>query len=232
MQSQIMSIISTNLLGYIWNSSGKNKNIGTLLDPINTAVSLSLLNHFPEGTKISIQNNEISFQEPGTIQGISRWGKGDKFEDLHNLINPIKKLLEKKNVSNLWGDDNKNFTYLCHSMHSGLNKLADTYKENQIAHHTLEFYKSLISENLQNKSHFLDKLNTDELKGGYDIYQEFFEEWNSNEVNVLVVLLENLGLESKKEIKDAYKHSLSTITNGHNLLIKKIINKVQSGLVD
>ena len=205
--------------------------MGTLLDPINTAVALSLLNHYPEGTKISIQNNEIGFQEPGTIQGISRWGKGDKFEDLHNLINPIKKLLEKKDVEDLWGEDNKNFVFLCHSMHSGLSKLSDTYKENQIAHHTLEFYKSLITENLQNKSHFLDKLNTDDSKGSYDIYQEFFEQWDKNEVNVMVVLLENLGLENKKEIKAAYKNSLMTIIGGHNQIIKNIIYRVQSGIV-
>jgi len=205
--------------------------MGTLLDPINTAVALSLLNHYPEGTKISIQNNEIGFQEPGTIQGISRWGKGDKFEDLHNLINPIKKLLEKKDVEDLWGEDNKNFVFLCHSMHSGLSKLSDTYKENQIAHHTLEFYKSLITENLQNKSHFLDKLNTDDSKGAYDIYQEFFEQWDKNEVNVMVVLLENLGLENKKEIKGAYKNSLMTIISGHNQLIKNIIYRVQSGII-
>ena len=230
MQSAIMNLISSNLVNYIWTS--KSKNMGTLLDPINTAISLCLLNHYPEGTKISIQNNEIGFQEPGTTQGISRWGKGDRFEDLHNLINPLKKMLEKKNEMNLWGEDNKNFTFICHSVHAGLSKLSDTYKENQIAHHTLEFYKSLITENLQNKSHFLDKLNTEESKGNYDIYQEFFETWTSNEINVMVVLLENTGLENKKEIKEAYKKSLMTIIDSHNTLIKNIINKVQSGIID
>lgn len=234
MQTHIMSSISSTLISCIWNSSkNKNKNIGTLLDPINTAISLSLLNHYPEGTKISIQNNEITFQEPGTTQGVYRWTGGDKFEDLHNLINPIKKLLEKKNTEELWGEDNKNFTFLCHSMHSGLSRLADTYKENQIANHTLEFYKSLISENLQNKSHFLEKLNTDsdEIKGNYDIYQDFFEDWNKEEINVMIVLLENLGFENKREISDAYKQSLHVITNSHNTRIKNILYKVQSGKV-
>jgi len=231
MQSQVMSLISSNLLNYLWNSS-KNKNMGTLLDPINTAVSLSLLNHYPEGTKISIQYNEIGFQPPGSTQGLSRWGKGDRFEDLHNLINPIKKLLEKKKMVDLWGEENKNFIFLCHSMHSGLSKLAETYKDNQIAHHTLEFYKSLISENLQDKSHFLDKLNTDELKNNYDIYQEFFEQWNADEINVMVILLENIGKENKREIKESYKLAIATVINGHNSLIKNIINKVQSGIVE
>jgi len=117
-------------------------------------------------------------------------------------------------------------------MHSGLSKLAETYKDNQIAHHTLEFYKSLISENLQDKSHFLDKLNTDELKNNYDIYQEFFEQWNADEINVMVILLENIGKENKREIKESYKLAIATVINGHNSLIKNIINKVQSGIVE
>lgn len=234
MQTQLMATISSTLLNYVWTSSSfKKKNMGTLLDPINTAVALCLLNHYGDGTKISIQNNEINFQEQGTMQGISRWSSGDKFEDLHNLINPIKKLLEKKNVANLWGDDNKNFNYLCYSMQSGLSKLAETYKDNLIANHTLEFYKSLINDSLQNKQNFLEQLNTenDMVKGNYDIYQEFFEDWTKEEINVLVVLLENLGLEQKKEVKDAYKDSIHRIILGQNTRIKNIINKVQSGMV-
>ena len=66
----------------------------------------------------------------------------EQLEDLHNLINPIKKLLEKKKM-NIWGKENVNFKYLCNSMLLGLTKLSETYKNNQIAHHTLEFYKSL-----------------------------------------------------------------------------------------
>ena len=226
-----MSIISSNLLSYLWNSNSfKKKNMGTLLDPINTAICLSLLNHFPDGTKISIQNNEINFQEPTSVQGVYRWSHGDKFEDLHNLINPIKKLLEKKMEEDLWGDDRRNFVYLCHSMHSGLSKLADTYKDNLIANHTLEFYKSLITENLQDKSHFLDKLQSD-LKENYDIYQEFFEDWTKEQINVIVILLENIGLETKREIKDSYKESIHIIIKSHNNRIKGIIEKVQSGMV-
>ena len=228
MQSQVMSIITSNLISYLWTS--KNKNLGTLLDPINTAVCISLLNFYPDGTKISIQNNEITFQEPGTTQSISRWGKGDKFEDLHNLINPIKKLLEKKKM-NIWGKENVNFKYLCNSMLLGLTKLSETYKNNQIAHHTLEFYKSLITENLENKSHFLEKIKTDEDKN-FDIYQQFFEQWNADQINVMVVLLENISSEKKIDIKASYKSALMIIINGHNEIIKNIINKIQSGIVD
>lgn len=234
MQTQIMTTISTTLIRYVWNNnSHKHKNMGTLLDPINTAVCLSLLNYYPEGTKISIQNNEITFQEPGSTQGIYRWSQGDKFDHLHNLINPIKKMLEKKSIPDLWGNDNKNFIFLCQNMQNGLSRLAETYNENQIAKHTLEFYKSLISDCLQNKSNFLEKIDTDteEMKGNYDIYQEFFEDWNKDHINVLVMLLENIGIENKKEIKDAYKKSIHTIIDSHNIRIKTIINRIQSGMV-
>lgn len=232
MQAQIMGTLSSSIFQYLWNNR-LNKNIGTLLDPINTAICLCLLNHYPEGTKISIQNNEINFQEPGTSQGLYRWSQGDKFEHLHNLINPIKKILEKRNIADLWGEDNKNFSYICHSMQAGLGRLAETYQENLIANHTLEFYRSLIEDTLQNKTHFLEKLDTEieEMKGNYDIYQEFFEDWTKEQINVLVLLLENLGAEPKKEIKDAYKKSIHTIIDSHNGRIKNIINRVQSGKV-
>lgn len=229
MQTQIMSTISTSIISYIWQTNAsKRKNIGTLLDPISTAVAISLLNHYPDGTKISIQNNQINFQEPGTIQSINRWKNGDKYEDLANLINPIKKILDKKNEPDLWGDDNKNFIFLCHSMQSGLSKLADTYTGNNIAKHTVEYYKALIGDNLQSKTHFLEKIDT---SGNYDIYQEFFEDWTKEQINVLVMLLDNIGLEMKKEIKDSYKQSIHMIIDGHNLRIKSIIDKVQSGEV-
>ena len=138
MQNKLMNSITSSLLSYVWNSKSYKKNMGTLLDPINSAVCISLLNFYPSGTKISIQNNEISFQEPGTIQSLSRWKNGDKYDDLANLINPIKKLLEKRNQENLWGENNENFTYLCNMMMSGLAKLATTYIGNHIAVQTVE----------------------------------------------------------------------------------------------
>ena len=47
----------------------------------------------------------------------------------------------------------------------------------------------------------------------------------------MIVLLENLGFENKREISDAYKQSLHVITNSHNTRIKNILYKVQSGKV-
>ena len=233
MQNKLMNSITSSLLSYLWNSKSYKKNMGTLLDPINSAVCISLLNFYPSGTKISIQNNEISFQEPGTIQSLSRWKNGDKYDDLANLINPIKKLLEKRNQENLWGDNNENFTYLCNMMMSGLAKLATTYAGNHIAVHTVEYYRSLISDSLQNRTHFLEKLDTemDEIKGNYDIYQEFFEDWTKEQISVIVIIIQNIDMEKSPEIRSSYVDSIHRIIHGHNLRIKNIILRVQSGMI-
>lgn len=233
MQNKLIGSLSTSLLNYVWNSKSSKKNIGTLLDPINTAICISLLNFYPSGTKISIQNNEISFQEPGTIQSISRWKNGDKYDDLANLINPIKKLIENKSEDVLWGEDRHNFMYLCKMMQSGLEKLAETYTGNHIAVHTVEYYRSLISDSLQNKDHFMHKLNPvveyDEIRGSYDIYQDFFDDWTKDHIDVLVILLKNIYSEKYPEIKASYIDSIHKIIYGHNNRIKDIIKKVQSG---
>ena len=53
-----------------------------------------------EGTKISIYKNSIQFHEPSVIQGFIRLWSGDCREDLHNLYNPIIKVLEYSDYSN------------------------------------------------------------------------------------------------------------------------------------
>jgi hypothetical protein len=241
METEIMSTITNNLIKTVWTSNifSKKKNMGTLLDPINTAISLSMLNFYPDGTKISIQNNEIIFQEPTGYQGISRWKNGDSYEDIHNLVNPIKKLLTTKQNLELWGKTN--FEYLCNMMKLGLAKLAKTYKENQIANHTIEFYQSLISENMQDKTHFLEKLDTEpedmkerrlsDGKYAYDIYQDFFDDWDNKQVDVIVLLLKNMESEQKEEIRRAYKDGLHLVIGGHNERVKTMIDKVKSGMI-
>ena len=229
MENEIMKKITTGLYTYISTSNVfSKKNLGVLLEPINTMIKLSLLQFFDKGTKISIQNNVIVFQEPNSTQGFTRWSKGDKYEDLHNLVNPIKKFISSKKKTRLW-NSLENFEYLCEEAIKGLERLSETYENNKIANHTINFYKNMIEENLQDKSHFLDKLETEE-QGMFDIYEEFFLDWEINQIDILVHLLRNLNT-LKKEIKDSYLISISQIVDAQDLRMKKIIEKVQSGIV-
>jgi hypothetical protein len=118
-------------------------------------------------------------------------------------------------------------------MKSGLERLAKTYSENLIANHTIEFYQSLITENLQNKSHFLDKIKTDPDELGdtetYDIYKDFFSSWEFQQIDLLISILKNLEMENKEEINKAYRDSVHLIMSAHNQIIKRIIERVKSG---
>lgn len=222
-----MKKITSSMYSYIVSSNVfSKKNLGVLLEPINTLIKLALLQHYDKGTKISIQNNVILFQEPNSTQGLTRWTKGDKYEDLHNLVNPIKKFISSKNKGGLWGNL-ENYNYLCDEAIKGLERLSNTYESNKIANHTINFYKSLIQE--QNKGHFLDKIETED-QAMFDIYEQFFLDWEVEQIDILVFLLKNLKTE-KSEIRKSYLDSIENIIDAQDVRMKNIIEKVQSGIV-
>ena len=73
----------------------KNDPSNSIIDPLTCVVRLSLLKYKPDGTKISVKENQISYNEPTLLQGPIRWTFGDCRDDLHNLFNPH--LQEKAN---------------------------------------------------------------------------------------------------------------------------------------
>ena len=64
-----------------------------ILDPMSCLCKLGLLAYYPLGTKISITNNIITFQEPDNIQWVKRTYNGDGKNDISILYNPILKAI-------------------------------------------------------------------------------------------------------------------------------------------
>lgn len=60
-----------------------------LLDPLSVIVKLAILANKPVGTKVCIQNNVMSFQDPGIFQGFCRAIYNLNKTDLHYMYNPI-----------------------------------------------------------------------------------------------------------------------------------------------
>jgi len=60
-----------------------------LLDPLSVIVKLAILANKPVGTKVCIQNNVMSFQDPGIFQGFCRAVYNLNKTDLHYMYNPI-----------------------------------------------------------------------------------------------------------------------------------------------
>ena len=146
-----------------------------ILDPLTCIIRLGILYFKPDGTKISIYQNRISYHDPNIFQGTIRWGNGDNRNDLHNLHNPILKAINWYNrddeiIKNL-------FTYAC----KGLEKLKNSYNKNSIICHSIDRYIYLLS----NK----DKKNIIEEETNINLCKDLKNLWNETQINIIFNLL-------------------------------------------
>lgn len=121
-----------------------------LLDPLSVIVKLAILASKQVGTKVCIQNNVMSFQDPGPFQGFCRIVFKLNKTDLHFMYNPIQlacshylsaaALKTRPRMRNL-------FVYA----QKGLEKLIDTYQANSTVVHSLNYYHAIISNYVEAK---------------------------------------------------------------------------------
>ena len=121
----------------------KEKNI--IIDPLSCLIKLSILSLYPEGTKICISNNSISYCNPNVLQGSIRFINGDAREDLHNLFKPIQKSIEWFSNEPKYNDKINVLYKMCQR---GLTKLKKCYEPNSTIQHSIDYYISYINENL------------------------------------------------------------------------------------
>ena len=115
----------------------KDKNI--IIDPFSCIIKLGLLSYQEEGTKISIIDNQINFNEPNAGQGIIRYLYGDGREDLHNLFRPIQKSVEWYKLSKY-----KDIDFLFTRAIAGMNTLKKSYGKFETIQHTIDYYISIL----------------------------------------------------------------------------------------
>ena len=187
----------------------------SILDPLTCLVRLGILDFKPLGTKISLNNNRIKYNEPNVLQGAIRWTNGDAREDLHNLFNPLKKAV-------LWYDTKdeeiKNiFNYAI----KGLQKLQSSYNNNSVISHSIQLYIEYLTKNINGKNH--DKSNSERSNKNTDneeentISKQLRELWNSREITILNnIMLELEDNRNKNTVglldeQDALIRTLETI---------------------
>ena len=154
MEKNIISQLSNNSFYYltsIW--YGKDEKT-FILDPLTCIIRLGILSFKEEGTKISIYQNKISYNDPNIFQGTIRWGYGDNRNDLHNLFKPILR-------STQWYDlEDSNIKTIFSFSIKGLNKLKKAYSKNSIICHSIDHYIDIINKIKESdESHFIDEEN-------------------------------------------------------------------------
>ena len=163
-----------------------------IIDPFTCMVRLAILSFKPTGTKISIIDNMIKFNDPTILQGTIRWSQGDRRDDLHNLHGPIIKAID-------WYDlNNDKIQHIFGLSSKGLENLMTSYTHNSTVRHSLVYYKSIIDNNLKEEKP--NDVKTDKFN---KIYTELKDLWNKNEINIINDILSEMEQKNEEE-----KHSL------------------------
>ena len=124
------------------NQSINQKNF--LLDPLSVIIKLAILACKPVGTKVCIQNNTMSFQDPGIFQGLCRTIYSLNKTDLHFMYNPIQ-LACQHFLSASAVKTRPRMRNLFAYAQKGLERLMDTYRNNSTIRHSLNYYHAIIA---------------------------------------------------------------------------------------
>mgnify|MGYP001187079080 FL=1 len=142
-----------------------------LLEPISTVIKIGLLQWYPEGTKLSVVNNSVCFNEPTLFQGVTRTWGGDSRQDLHNLCYPLVKCLE------WYPRDNPRFQLFYEQSQLGLEVLRSSYEKNSLINHTIDHYIGLLQG--KQRESIEDTPVTEKLK----------EFWSEQELQILETMI-------------------------------------------
>ncbi len=197
---------------FFFNNEVKN----SVLDPLTCIVRCAILSFKPVGTKLSINNNRISFVDPNFLQGTIRWTYGDKREDLHNIYNPIVK-------STQWYKaDNPHILNIFKLSKKGLEKLKQSYEENSIITHSLSLYINIMDMFINSNKECLKDLskNSDDDN---KIYKELRDLWSEPQISIVDNILKQMETDAVNRIE--WFQALDTILKSKEKNVYEIIKK-------
>jgi len=192
-----------------------------ILDPLTTMIKLALLGFKPMGTKLAIDNNRITYQEPTMFQGVWRWAYGNKRYELHHLLNPIIKAVKRY-------ETNKPYIKLIfeHAV-IGLDRLKSSYNnDSSVVTHSLDLYISIINNVMQEKDGN-KKVNAvfnsvNEEEDGKQAISIFKDLWSEEEIKLVANMIQQINKKEANTYLEAINTILNTKEERANVLIKNI----------
>jgi len=202
-----------NILSLNYNNMS-NRNL--ILEPFCCIMRIILLEYKSIGTKISIQNNSILYNDPSLFQGILRSFYGDNREDIHNLYSPILKGFEWYNI----GESNMN-RYFFEKLIIGLEKLNSVYDENTIIYHSISHYITMIKDLLEtNDLSKFKNINKQESP----LIDNLRNIWDSDEIYIIYKNLNYINNSENEELKKTYIKSIEDILSYKEKQVENYIN--------
>ena len=178
---------------------------GFLLNPLSTIVKLAILGNKPVGTKICIQRNVLSFQEPGPFQSLCRYVFHANKTDLQYMYNPIQiacttflsKLSKDSTPSTAKPQKHERLRTLFQCAQKGLERLMETYKTCTIIRLCLSYFHVLIANHVDEV--YQDRLfRKDSLTSLYtsSLLGELNAQWTEERMKVVLDLVGFLSNDS------------------------------------
>ena len=182
-----------------------------ILEPLCSIFRITLLLYKDEGTKISVHENSLTFNNPGVFQGLFRNINGDKRDDLHNIKNPLLKAFEWYPVSN---PINK---YIYEQCIMGFKKLILCYPSESIICYTIQHFIDLLTNNIQQKKQRSDSkiIESPLLNGLRSI-------WTPEEIKLIY---DTLKLLETLDDPETYISIINDIVSSKEIKVKEYIYK-------
>lgn len=198
-----------------------NKN--DILDPLTLVIKLYIYLYKQVGTKISIINNRVEFQEAGIFQSTVRAFNGDTKNDLINMLFPLTYACEKYLDCN----NKEKYQYIFQQIICSLDKLNELYQSNEITHN-IEQLKNIINKFIVEK-----KFNPESIISNYNepasvlkksFYAQTNSVWTENRLEILLGYIEEIKNSEIEENTQALIISLNSFMNWIDLLVVKLIS--------
>ena len=191
-----------------------------ILDPLSVIIKLAIISNKPLGTKIRIDNNIISLQEPGLFQSVCRYILKSNKTDIQYIYNPIELACNKYLTKTLIQQHPK-IKDLFKCAQNGILRLIETYKSCSVMRICLNYYLSLIAN-------FLDEKYNDSLfrKDGMSPFytQEILEKlskiWTQEKIQIVLNLTTFLLSDDSAETN---VKSLETIIDGIDKQVNQLL---------
>jgi hypothetical protein len=220
MASYLGHIGFKNIYDYFYGKKQREK-LDYILEPFQAMTQLALLSFCPVGSKLTINDNILTIQQPGISQGIIRYFNDDNKEDLYYLMNVFRRFFEYYKFM-LDNDDEMEELYslLIKLSIKGIDKLTETYTNTNKINvlHTLQMYKVVLTnQDFFNNSDINNDTNID------NIFIKISEIYKKEEYIVILNLLSIL--QKNSESYSNYIDGVNIIMDITNKKIKQWIDK-------
>ena len=167
----------------------------------------------PDGTKLSIQGNSITFSEPDFTQGVNRYLNNDKSIDITKLYIPILKCLSRFKL-------NDDYKFLFNISIQGLEKLKKCYSVQENTNYstltTINSYIALIKAYINGNR--LDEDNIYINTNDYNI-------WKESDIKLITNYFHKLEENNSDSVNKNYIRVISHIAELKENIAYDMINK-------